>query len=108
MQLKLSEKQIQNQIIEYLQYRKDIYFIRNNSIAGKIIRPNGSQGWIKNNKKGSPDIIICFKGKWIGCEIKCEKGKQSPEQKQAELEIKRAGGRYFLIRSLDDILKIIE
>lgn len=105
---KLNEHQLQKTIISYLEYRKDIYFIRNNSVAGKIVRSNGTQGWINNAKRGSPDIVLCKGGLFLGLEIKSQQGRQSEFQKQAEKDIKKVGGQYFLIRSLEDLFKIIE
>lgn len=53
--------------------------------------------------KGSADIIGCFRGRFVGAELKTPIGRQSADQKkwQASLE-ERAGGLYFLIRSEDD------
>lgn len=101
------ERDIQRLIINYLQWRKDIYYIRNNSVAGKFHRPDGSEGWVRNNKKGAPDLILCKDGEWIGCEIKTQAGRQSDYQKQAELEIKKAGGKYYIIRSLEEFIEKI-
>lgn len=105
--IKISEHDIQKLIIEYLKYRKDIYFIRNNAFQGFIKRPNGTSGYIKNDKKGSPDIIILYKGRWIGAEIKALHGHQLPDQKQAEADIRRCGGEYYIIRSLEDLIEIL-
>ena len=104
------ESDIQKPIIDYLQIlenRGEIYFNRNNSFAGKITRKNGSKGYIKNNKPGTPDIIFCYKGKYIGFETKTETGKQSDLQKEAEAKIKRAGGLYFIVRSVNQAITII-
>ena len=106
--MKIKERDIQRQILEYLKYRKDIYFIRNNTGSFKIIRTNGSQGYCQNAQKGSPDIILCYKGIFIGLEIKTKIGKQSEYQKQAELDIKKCGGKYFIIRCLEDVVKLME
>ena len=94
----VKESEIQRGVIEYLQWRKDVYFFRSNSFCGKIIRPNGSVGWIKNNKKGMPDLIVCFKGAFYALEIKSDVGVQSHEQKLAEAQIRASGGYYFIIQ----------
>ncbi len=106
--LKIKESEIQKQIVEYLNYRKDVYFTRNNSFAGKIMRGNGSVGYIKNNKPGAPDIIILFKGRYIGAEIKNKTGHQAEVQKQAEADIRRNGGEYYIVRSLEEIREILK
>lgn len=104
------ESDIQKPIIDYLEILENqgkIYFNRNNSFAGEITRKNGSKGYIKNNKPGTPDIIFCYKGKYIGFETKTESGKQSDLQKIAETKIKKAGGLYFIVRGVSDIINIL-
>jgi len=103
----MSEIQLQKAILDYLAYQKNIYFIRSNSFAGKIQRKNGSIGWIKNNKKGCPDIIVCRDGKFIGLEVKTDKGRMSDSQKQAQDDIIKSGGWYYIVKSLEDVMKII-
>jgi hypothetical protein len=106
--LKISEHDLQKTILQNLKWYKNIYVIRNNSFAGKIMRGNGSTGYIKNSQKGAPDIILCKNGLWLGLEIKSEIGEQSKDQKRAEKDIERAGGHYFLIRSIDEFNKVLE
>lgn len=84
-----------------------IYYFRNNSFSGKIKRYDGSQGFIKNNKKGTPDIIICYKGHFIGIELKTMTGRQSPDQKLAEQDIISAGGKYFIIKTPEEFENIL-
>lgn len=102
------EKEIQKLIIDWLNYRKDIYFIRNNSFAGYFKRKNGTQGWLRQNKPGSPDLILCYKGQWIGIEIKTRLGKQSQLQINAMNDILRCKGKYYVIHSLEELIKKID
>ncbi len=104
---KTSEHDAQKAIIEYLKYDRDVYWMRNNSFAGKIMRPDGSTGWVNNAKKGAPDIVLCKNGLWIGLEIKCRGGRQSPDQKQAEADIRKAGGQYYIIHTIDDLTFVL-
>ena len=101
---KMKETDIQHTLLEYLGYQKDIYFFR----AGTGAIKTESGGYFKTGKKGCPDIIICLKGKFIGIEVKNEKGKQSEYQKQAEDEIKQAGGEYYIVRRLEELIVVIE
>ena len=100
----MKENEIQKAILEYLNYIGKIYFFRAGS--GAIRTENGN--YFKSGKVGCPDIVVCYKGKFIGLEVKTEKGKQSDYQKVAEQEIKRAGGKYFMVRSINDVMKIIK
>ncbi len=108
---KVKESDIQKEILHYLQIlenRGTIYFIRCNVFQGKIKRANGTDGFIKQAKAGAPDIIICCEGKFIGLEIKTETGKQSDLQKAAQLKIEKAGGKYFIIRSVRDLIYVFQ
>ena len=53
-------------------------------------------------------IIFLVDSIFCGLECKTEKGKQSPAQKEAEQAIIAAGGKYFLIRSMEEIRDAIE
>jgi hypothetical protein len=105
---KPSEREIQKQVIEWLRYQRNIYFMRNNTGSFRITRKDGSVGWCVNGKRGSPDIILCKGGEFIGLEIKTQYGRVSCEQRQAEKDIKQAGGKYFVIRSLEEAIKLIK
>jgi len=53
--------------------------------------------------KGSSDIVGCFRGRFIGVELKTPIGRQSPDQKKWQATVEeRGGGLYFLVRSEDD------
>jgi len=106
--IKISEHQIQRCVLDRLAYTNNVYYVRNNSVAGKFVRADGSCGWVNNAKKGSPDIVLCKNGLWIGLEIKTLIGKQSPEQEQAEKDIRDAGGLYFIVRSVEDLEQILD
>ena len=82
--------------------------MRNNSFAGYIERPNQTRGFIKNNKPGAPDIIVCYQGNYVGLEVKSKKGRQSDSQKDAEERILDAGGEYHIVRSVEDVQEIIK
>lgn len=105
-----SEAQIQQAILTYLQMlenHEQLYFLRNNSFAGYIQRNNGSVGRIRNNKAGTPDIIICYQGRFVGIEVKSPKGRQSVDQLVAQQVIEKCGGVYILARDVDDVRKRI-
>ena len=49
-------------------------------------------------RSGIPDLLICYKGRFIAIELKAEKGKVSDLQRR-ELElIREAGGLGFVLR----------
>ena len=51
---------------------------------------------------GSPDLYLIVSGFYVGLEIKLINGRQSDFQKEFERLIRKAGGLYFKILSLED------
>jgi len=101
------ESDLKKQVLKYLQERMnkvgDIYFYKsecgNLSLGGRHF---------KTGKKGCPEITLCYKGRYVGIELKTKKGKQQDEQKEAEQRIIKAGGIYCLARNIKDILQIFD
>ena len=64
--------------------------------------------------KGVPDIICIIpqgeegSGIFTGFEVKTPRGRQSPDQILFEKRCKRAGGRYYVVRSVEDVKTAIE
>ena len=107
---KICEATIQRAILDYLAWysiQHKIYWFR--SGAGHVALESGRR--FKTGKPGCPDITVCAPnaggvGVFYGIEVKTPKGRQSALQKKAEEEILAASGRYFIVRSLEDIKKI--
>ena len=100
----MKETVIQRAILQYLAYVKRVYSFRANS--GNIITQEGR--YFKTGRAGCPEIIVCHKGRFIGLEVKTPTGRQSHVQKEAQIDIERAGGEYHIVRSVDDVNKIIK
>lgn len=96
------EKTIQNAVEQYLSLKK-IFYWKNNSGA----LPTASGGFIRFGAVGSPDICVVHDGTFIGLEIKTAKGKQSDNQKDFQARLEKAGGFYYLIRSVDEAMKLL-
>lgn len=59
-------------------------------------------------RSGIPDLIICWKGRFIGLELKAEKGRASALQLYEIQKIREAGGMAEIVRPSDwDELKKI-
>jgi len=54
---------------------------------------------------GMADVGAIIQGQSYEIEVKSDKGKQSPEQRNWQRAVERAGGIYILARSVDDCLK---
>lgn len=100
---KSNEGQVQNAILEYLEAKRHCFFRLNNIPA---FNRNGG-GFVmrklpKHTPKGLPDIIVVRHGYFIALEVK-DKGSQSKEQKEFQERVEKAGGRYHVVRSIDDV-----
>lgn len=119
----MKEQQIVKAILDYLKLKK-IFHWRNNTGALKT----EAGGFMRFGATGSPDIFVVLPtltvqqrlnadgtfgeedhtfGQIIGLEVKNEKGKQSDNQLAWQKDFVAAGGEYHLVRSLDDVIKIL-
>ena len=105
MKPKLSEKDIQRQVLDYLAIKR-LFHWRNNT--GMIFSEyKGKKRAFKMGQVGSPDIFIVILGQIIGLEIKSPKGKQSENQIEWQKAFEKAGGKYHLIYSVEELQNII-
>jgi hypothetical protein len=105
------EKDIQHSLTEQLKYLENLgkcIVIRNNSFKGRIMRSNGSFGYISNNKPGASDLIVIGQNKVYFVECKRPGGKQSQEQKEFELKIIKLGHQYMIIDDLEVVSKFVQ
>ena len=56
---------------------------------------------------GSPDVVACLKGRFVGVECKVGKDRQRPEQRAFAAATDRASGLYILARSVDDVVNTL-
>lgn len=57
---------------------------------------------------GVSDLIFFHKRKCYFIEVKTEKGKQQQTQKDFQKHIEKEGAEYFIVRSLDDFIELID
>ncbi|MEG1806473.1 MAG: VRR-NUC domain-containing protein [Clostridia bacterium] len=57
---------------------------------------------------GIPDIICCYKGKFIAFEVKTDIGKTTVLQQITIKRILKAGGYAVVVRSVEEVKKIIQ
>lgn len=87
----MSESRIQNKIIKYLN-RNGAYTIKT----------------ISTNRSGTPDVICCLNGRFIGFEVKTDKGITSSLQEHHLELIKKSGGISAVVRSVDEVKQILK
>lgn len=90
--MKKEETKIQDDIIRYLNSHK-IWNFRYQAQA---------------NKYGLPDVIAIYKGYFVGLEIKTDVGKATSLQKMVLSDINDAGGYGALVRSVEDVWRVLE
>lgn len=111
MEIIEKETDIQTAILRYLSYKKDIFFYRCNNIPPVNKFADGRMTFRKmpfGSINGVPDIVVIKDGKYIGLEVKTKKGRQSKYQKEFQEKLEKAGGLYYIVRSLEDAKNIIE
>lgn len=57
---------------------------------------------------GVADCLVIYRGQAIGIELKTLKGRLSPQQKSWASSFERAGGWYYVARSIDQVKEILE
>ena len=119
----ISEADVIRAVNDYLQIQKNqgkLMYIRNNSGAMPIIDGKNKRRYIRFGDKGSPDFLV-FIGdyfavgeysfgfvKTVAIEAKSETGKQSAGQIKWQFDFERLGGEYYVVRSVEEVIKIIE
>lgn len=101
------ERDVQRQCLDYLALR-GLFSYRNNTgaFAGEY---KGRKRFVRFGVKGAPDVIACIRGRFIGFETKRpEGGKLSADQEAFRNNLIAAGGAYFVIRSLNDLIEALE
>jgi len=97
----VSEKFLQNEIIDYLNEATSGYFWQNDSFPMK-----GRKRHNRFRPNGVPDILGLIDGMSIGIEVKSPKGKILQSQIEFSQRFRRSGGSYFVIRSMEDLTEL--
>ena len=58
-------------------------------------------------KSGEPDIIACYKGWFLGFELKTDEGRPTKLQQYKVKQIQRAGGYAMVTSSLEEIKEVL-
>lgn len=89
----LSESQVQTKILKYLKSLDNVWVVKT----------------ITCNINGVPDILVCYRGRFVAFEVKRESGGVvAPLQKVQIQRINDAGGVAHVVRSVDEVKKILE
>jgi len=88
------EKDITNKILKYLKELDKCYCFKEHG---------GSYG-----STGIPDIICCYKGRFLAFEVKTQKGRTTALQEVNIRKINEAEGIAVVVRSLDDVKNVMK
>jgi len=62
-----------------------------------------------NMRKGIPDILVCWRGRFLGVEVKVGRDKLSVEQKiVAEDIVKKGGGKWIVVSNLGEFEAFVD
>ena len=103
--IKEKESDISNSICEYLTIKKH-YFWRTNNIPVFDPRKKVFHRMPKYSVKGVSDLILLKNGIAYFLEVKRKNTKQSPSQLLFEAMVRKGGAEYFIVRSVDDVIKL--
>lgn len=90
--MKKDETLIQDKIIEFLKNNRVLHW-----------RMSGA-----SNLSGFPDLLVCYKGIFVGLEIKTPEGSPTKQQVKVLADISMAGGVGKLVTSVEDVRDILE
>lgn len=89
-----NEKKIENSIKNYITTQ-----------GGLVYKIHGGDLY---QETGIPDLLVCWKGLFVGIEVKDPKGKPSAMQLLQGMRIKRAGGHFLIAKSLKEVQDYFE
>ena len=78
----------------------------------KLIRSRG--GWCVKihggpyQDAGTPDLLACYKGRFVAIEVKTARGVARPEQKIAQRAITGSGGYSLITHSIGDVADVLD
>ena len=78
-----------------------------NASAWSSLRRIHNAAYFSTWGSGVPDIICCYRGRFLGLEVKLPHGRLTALQKRALEKINRAGGIARRVESVDDVKAVI-
>ena len=102
--MKESENDVVSSICQWLEYKPQYFFWRQNSVGVWDAKNQIHRKPPKWCIKGVSDIIVLAHATVVFIECKTTKGKQSEVQKQFQADVERHGYQYILATSVDDVI----
>lgn len=105
--LALTEDQIEKQVLTWLKM-KQIFAFKVRSVGTYDPKIRGFRAPSPWFRKGCPDVLVCFKGRFIGLEIKTPKGTLSESQESFHKDLADAGGFAYVVRDVEELKGVFE
>lgn len=70
-------------------------------------RPFKIHGGDPMQETGIPDLLVCYKGKFLGLEGKSPRGHLAPKQKAILHEISEAGGYALVFETVEEVAALL-
>lgn len=90
----MKESDLIKKIQQYLKAVPDLFYFKEHG---------GMYG-----QSGIPDLIVCYKGRFIAFEVKAGKNKATVLQEITIRQIFKAGGYALVVRSVEEVKQVIE
>lgn len=103
----VSERELTNACIDYLE-RLQIPYLDFRRNTGLLIRDKAGGfrfGKPRLSQKGKPDLILCWRGRFVAVEFKTRTGKVSVDQKTWLDHCEFHNGVVLIPRSVDEFIK---
>lgn len=94
---------------QYPQYRILLHHSPNEGLLVKSSR-DGAKRKAMGVRAGFPDFIFLLPNKeypYLAIELKTEKGRQSDSQKEYQKAVESVGGKYVIVRSIEEFMREI-
>lgn len=75
---------------------------------GEWYSPTGERLRRAGLRPGNPDLLLIWKGKAIGLELKAEGGRATESQRQTEADWTTAGGLYAICKGYDETVAFLD
>lgn len=95
----MSEAQLQTLIVDYLRLRGWVVL---ETYKGS---KRGGSVW---HTKGMPDVYAVRNGRSVWLEVKTREGRVGPEQKAVHEALRNAGVECYVVRSLEEVQRLVE
>ena len=86
------------EILNYLESRRVFHYRQPLGVSMGL-------GGHRIGPKGAPNIVCVINGQYVGIKVTKPGVKESENQKTFRQDLEKAGGKYVLASSLDDVIK---